>query len=229
MSELRYNRVFKKGLAAILFCVLLFGSIVAFFIASKVQYDRLVANMKPLDATIVDIDLDVNVRRPDEQKIYIEYEVDGRVYTRELKTDTAISFEAGTGARYSVGDKVPIFYDPLNPKVIASPRSMSVGYFYLLFALFSLSVVLFCLWCIIKKRRSFLVTREEYDKEGEELKKSRLAEKQRKKRLRAERKKKNVKARKSIKKVLKSILIIIASIIGSFLLFVFFAGLLTAL
>jgi hypothetical protein len=92
--------------------------------------------MQSLEATIVDIDLDIHIRGPDEQEIYIEYEVDGITYSRELKTDTAISFTAGSGAHYSVGDKIDIFYDPQNPEIIASPRSVCVGYFCLIFALF---------------------------------------------------------------------------------------------
>ncbi|MBQ8173963.1 MAG: DUF3592 domain-containing protein [Clostridia bacterium] len=188
MSELRYNRAFKKGLAAILFCIILCSSIVVFFIISKIQYDQLVSDMKPLEATIVDIDLEIHHKGPDKQEIYIEYEVDGVVYSRELETDTAISFAAGTGAHYSVGDKIQIFYDPQNPEIIASPRSQSVGMFWVVFALLSLAFILFILRWMIKSRRKFLVTQEEYDKEGEEIKRSKLAAKQQKKQAKLERK-----------------------------------------
>ena len=216
MSDLRYNRVFKKGLAAILFCTVLFSSIVVFFIVSKIQYDQLVFDMEPLEATIVDVDSHVRRRGLNWQDIYIEYAVDGIVYNRELKTDTAISFRAGNGAHYSVGEKVQIFYDPQNPEIIASPRSVSVGYFWLIFALFSLCLVLFALWYVIKRRHKFLVTQEEYDKEGEELRRSKLAKNQDK----LERKKNNVK----IRKILKIILISIVALIVAFLLFHFFRG-----
>ena len=220
MSDLRYNRVFKKGLAAILFCTVLFSSIVVFFIVSKIQYDQLVFDMEPLEATIVDVDSHVRRRGLNWQEIYIEYAVGGIVYNRELKTDTAISFRAGTGAHYSVGEKVPIFYNPQNPEIIASPRSVSVGIFWLIFALFFLGLVLFSLWWMIKSRQKFLVTQEEYDKEGEELKKSKLAKKQQKKQDKFERKKNNFKARK----ILKIILISIVALIVAFLLFHFFRG-----
>jgi hypothetical protein len=220
MTELRYNRTFKKGIVAILFCVLLFGSIVAFFIISKVQYNRLISGMKSLEATIVDIDLDIHVRGPNEQKIHIEYEVDGITYSRKLKTDTAICFTVGSGAHYSVGEKIPIFYDPQDPKIIASPRSQSVGIFWLIFALLSLALVLFVLWWVIKSRRKFLVTQEEYDKEGEELRRSKLAKKQQKKQDKLKRKKNSVK----IRKILKIILISIVALIVAFLLFHFFRG-----
>ena len=225
VSDLRYNRAFKKGLAAIFFCIILFGSVVVFFIVSKIQYDQLVSGMKPLEATIVDIDLDIHVKGPDEQEIYIEYVVDGVVYSRELETDTAISFTAGTGANYSIGDKIAIFYDPQNPEIIASPRSMSVGYFWLIFALLSLGLVLFALSMVIKSRRKFLVTREEYDKEGEELKRSKLAEKQQKKQDKLERKNRHPKARK----IGKIILIVLGALVGAFILYLLFGLLLISL
>ena len=220
MSDLRYNRAFKKGLAAILFGAILFSSIVVFFIVSKIQYDQLVSDMKSIEATIVDVDYHTRRKGLDWQEIYIEYEVDGIIYGRELETDTVISFRAGSGAHYSVGEKVPIFYNPQNPEIIASPRSVSVGIFWLIFALFSLGLVLFSLWWVIKSRQKFLVTQEEYDKEGEELKKSKLAKKQQKKQDKVERKKNNFKARK----ILKIILISIVALIVVFLLFHFFRG-----
>ena len=225
MTKLRYNRVFKKGIAAILFSIILFSSIVVFFIVAKVQYDQLVSDMKSLEATIVDIDHHVRRKGLDWQEIYIEYVVDGIVYDRVLETDAAISFRAGSGAHYSVGDKVQIFYDPQNPEIIASPRSVSVGYFWLIFALFFLGLVLFALWWMIKSRQKFLVTQEEYTKEGEELKKSKLAEKKRKKQMRLERRNEHPKARK----IGKIILIILGSLVGAFILYILFGLLLISL
>ena len=220
MTKLRYNRVFKKCIAAILSGIILFSSIVVFFLVAKVQYDQLVSDMEALEATIVDVDYHTRRKGLDWQEIYIEYEVDGIIYGRELETDTVISFRAGSGAHYSVGEKVPIFYNPQNPEIIASPRSVSVGYFWLIFALFFLGLVLFALWWVIKSRQKFLVTQEEYDKEGEELKKSKLAKKQQKKQDKFERKKNKFKVRK----ILKIILISIVALIVAFLLFHFFRG-----
>lgn len=225
MTKLRYNRVFKKGIAAILFGIILFSSIVVFFIASRIQYDQLVSDMESLEATIVDVDSHVRRRGLNWQEIYIEYAVDGIVYNRELKTDTAMSFRAGSGAHYSVGEKVQIFYNPQNPEIIASPRSVSVGYFWLIFALFFLGLVLFALWWMIKSRQKFLVTQEEYDKEGEELKKSKLAEKKLKKQMRLEKRNKHPKARK----IGKIILIILGSLLGAFILYILFGLLLISL
>ncbi len=225
MTKLRYNRAFKKGIAAILFCIILFSSVVIFFKAFKIQYDQLVSDMESLEATIVDVRLHVRRKGLNWQEIYIEYAVDGIVYNRELKTDTAISFRAGSGAHYSVGDKVPIFYDPQNPEIIASPRSVVVGYFWLIFALFFLAVILYALWWMIKRRHKFLVTQKEYDKEGEELKRSKLAEKELKKQMRLERKNRHPKARK----IGKIILIIFGSLIGVFVLYILFGLLLISL
>ena len=225
MEKLRYNRVFKKGIAAILFCIILFGSIIVFFIVAKTQYDQLVSDMESTEATIIDIVHHVRRKRVDWQEIYIEYVVDGIVYDGELETDTAISFRAGDGAHYSIGDKVQIFYDPQNPEVIASPRSVSVGYFWLIFALFSLGLVLFALLWMIKMRQKFLVTQEEYDKEGEELKRSKLAKKQQKKQTRLERRNEHPKSRK----IGKIILIILGSLVGAFILYILFGLLLISL
>lgn len=225
MTKMRYNRAFKKGIVAILFCIISFSSIVAFFVVSKIQYDQLVSGMKPLEATIVDVDSHVRRKGLDWQDIYIEYAVDGIVYNRELKTDTAISFTAGSGAHYSVGDKVQIFYDPQNPEIIASPRSVGVGIFWLIFALLSLGLVLFALWWMVKSRRKFLVTQEEYDKEGEELKRSKLTEKNLKKQMKLERKNRHPKARK----IGKIILIVLGSLVGAFILYLLFGLLLISL
>jgi len=225
VSDLRYNRVFKKALAAILFGIILFSSIVVFFIVSKVQYDQLVFDMEPLEATIVDVESHFRRRGLNWQEIYIEYAVDGIVYNRELETDTAISFRAGSGAHYSVGEKVPIFYNPQDPEIIASPRSVSVGYFWLVLALFFLGLVLFALWWMLKARHKFLVTQEAYDKEGEELKKSKLAVKQQRKQNKLERKNRHPKARKTG----MIILAVLGAMVLVFILYLLFGLLLISL
>ena len=225
MEKSRYNRAFKQGMAAILFGILLFGSVVVFFVIFKIQYDQLVSGMRSVEATIVDIDLDVHIKGPNEQKIYIEYVVDGIVYKRKLETDTAISFAAGRGAHYSVGDRVSIFYDPQNPEIIASTRSVFVGCIWLIFALCGLALMLFSLFWMIRSRRRFLVTPEEYDKEGEELKRSKLARKEQKKRAKLERKNRHPMARK----VCRIIRIVLGCLILAFTLYILFGLLLISL
>ena len=85
MTKMRYNRAFKKGIVAILFCIILFSSIVTFFVVSKIQYDQLVSDMKSIEATIVDVDYHTRRKGLDWQEIYIEYEVDGIIYGENWK------------------------------------------------------------------------------------------------------------------------------------------------
>lgn len=164
MAKWRYSRVFKRAIVAIVFGILLFGAVITFFVVSAVQYNDLVAHMTPTEATVVDIDWDIHYHGPSEQRLFITYEVDGAVYSRELETDAKVSFSAGRGANYAVGDTVEIFYDPQDPEKIASPRSMGVGVFYLVIGLFGMVLVLFALFYMVKKRRTYLVTQEEYEK-----------------------------------------------------------------
>ena len=76
MKKLRYNRVFKQGICAILFCIVLSSSMVIFSLVSKIQYDQLISNMESIEATIVDIDLEYHRKGPNVQKIGIEYVVE---------------------------------------------------------------------------------------------------------------------------------------------------------
>lgn len=152
-------------------CILLALCFIVPAVVSKIQYNNLVKNMLPTQAQIVDIDLDINLRGPDEQEIYITYEVDGIVYERELATDTTISFGAGTGANYSVGDWIEIFYNPEDPNQIASPRSVSVSNGYMWLGLAFLGFMLFFLYLIINGRKRFLITEEEYQREKRSIKK----------------------------------------------------------
>ncbi|MBR6793411.1 MAG: hypothetical protein IKM48_03505 [Clostridia bacterium] len=133
--------------------------------------------MKPLEAKIVDIDIDISRYGPDEQEIYIAYEVDGVSYNRKLSTDTPIAVNAGTGAHYSVGDTVGIFYSPQDPNKIAAPRSVKVAYGHLVFGSIGLALVLLGLFFILKNRKKFLITEEEYLREERIRKNSDLAEK----------------------------------------------------
>jgi hypothetical protein len=229
MEKLRYNRTFKNGIITILFCMLLFGSVVAFAVVAKVQFDTLVSEMKTVEARIVDIDLDIHVKGPDEQKIYVTYEVDGETYTRELKTDTRISFAPGRGAHYSVGDAIEIFYDPEDPHVIASSRSVGVGNYYMAIALFGLGLVVFALLCMLKHSRKFLVTQDEYKKEKDEIKRSRSERKEEKRRSRAERKDRAKKKHAGARKIGKVMLIVLAAMVSAFILFLLWGAFLNAL
>lgn len=181
MEKLRYNKAFRDGIIAIMFCVLLAAAFIVPPIIAKIQYNNLVSGMKSVEATIVDIDLDINVRGPDEQEIYITYKVDDVVYNRELSTDTKIAFAAGTGTDYSVGDRLDIFYNPQNPNEIATPLSVKAGNIYIVIGLAFLALVMVALILMLKKRKNFLVTKEEYEREKRKRKNSELLNKSGKK------------------------------------------------
>ena len=225
MENLRYNRAFKKGMIAIVVCTLIVAILLIGILVGIIQYHTLVSDMLPTKATITDIDLQIHYKGPNEQEIYITYKVDGTVYERELETDTTISFSAGRGAHYSVGDTVDIFYDPQNPERIAAPRSVTVGYFWLIGSALFLVFCLWIMWCMVKNKKRFLLTQAEYDKEGEDIKKGKILKKEQKKLLKAERKKKNAKARK----IGKIILIVVGALVGAFVLFLLFGQLLISL
>ena len=228
MKKLRYNKTFKDGLLGIIIGLLLFGTVFVLTIVAKIQYDDLVSRMLPVEATIVDIDLDVHLKGPDEQEICVTYEVDGITYVRELETDTGISFSPGRGANYSVGDKIEIFYDPQNPKSIASPRSVGVGYFYMGISLVGLILIFVAVYFMIKYRRGFLVTQEEYEREKEERKKRRADKKKRKKSAEPIENEKG-KNGSWVKTAVKVILIVLSIPVAAFVFLLILGGILTAL
>lgn len=177
MQKLRYKKDFKTGVLLIAVLLLASVALIVFSVVSKIQYDNLVSNMKSVEATIVDIDLYISFRGPDEQEIYITYQVGKVVYSRKLETDTAISFAPGIEANYSVGDKINIFYDPQDPNIIASPRSVTVGYWAMAIGLIFFLLMAIPLISVLKKRREFLVTQEEYENEKRKRKNSELLDK----------------------------------------------------
>ena len=229
MSKLRYNRTFKRGILTILFCILLFGSVVVFAIVAKVQFNALVADMKTVEATVVNIDYNVHVKGPDEQELYVTYVVDGETYTRGLKTDTTFSFSAGVGAHYSVGDTVEIFYAPHDPSVIAVSRSVYVGNYYMAIGIISLGLVLFAMYWMLKRSRTFLVTQEEYEREKDEIKRRKNARKKEKKLSRTEQRAEARRKHPVVCKITKVMLIVLSSVMGAFVLFILFGMLLNAL
>lgn len=235
MNKLRYNRTFKKGIYAILFGTLLFSSVIVFFIASLVQYNALTSGMMTAEATIVDIDHIHHHKGPNEQKIFIKYEVNGVTYERVLKTDTAISFAPGRGAHYSVGDRIEILYDPQSPETIATSRSIGVGSFYMGIALFGLAVLVFALIFMFKHKRSFLVTQAEYEKEKEDIDKAKKDAKGQKKLAKEEKKKQKKQKRAEWRaaharsvKVIRITLVILAIPVALFVFLLLFGMLLRA-
>ncbi len=218
--KLRYNKTFKQGMVTLVLCFLLFGYLFACTIIAKVQYDDMVANMKTTQATIIDIDIEHHRKGPHVQRIYITYKVDGVAYNRELDTDTKVSFEPGRGSHYSIGDKVEIFYDAENPEVIAFSRSVKVGYNYMIISFIGLALISFVLYFVLKHRRKFLITQEEYDKEKEKIKAAKRDKKKKKRKRKLERQKKYA----TLRKIGKIILIILGTVVGAFVLFLLFGA-----
>ncbi len=153
--KIRYNKVFKSAVIVLIVCALIFGSMVAYFAVSKMQYENLIADMKSIEATVIDMKGD------DAPQITVSYDVNGVTYQRELKADSAISFLECNGGDCSVGDKGAVFYDPENPFVIAVPRSDHAGYFSVIIGAIGLALVLCVLICLVVFRRKFLVTLED--------------------------------------------------------------------
>ena len=57
MEKLRYNKTFRDGIIAIMFCVLLAAAFIVPPIIAKIQYNNLVSGMKSVEATIADVDI----------------------------------------------------------------------------------------------------------------------------------------------------------------------------
>ena len=164
MAKLRYAKFFKGATVALACFALLCGAMFVFSVIAGIEYAFLTRDMCYAQAKIVDIDWEHHMKAPDVQELQITYTVDGVPYTRQLGTDTQVSFEPGRGAHYSPGDTITILYDPQDPTVIAAPQSLLVGGFY---GLLGLGGLIFCAWCsgyLFRHRKRFLVSQEEYKK-----------------------------------------------------------------
>ena len=130
MKKLRYNKNFIGIITVVSICILVSMGVVVSTVISKIQYKILVADMKTIEATVTEIDRENTRRGPDIQEIHITYKVDNKIYNRELKTDTTVSFAAGIETNYLVGDKLVIFYNPQDPNIIATPLSNKGSSYY---------------------------------------------------------------------------------------------------
>lgn len=200
-----------------LFLILLGGTILTMGVMAVVQYHDLTVHMVSTKATVVDMDWEHHVRGPHEQKLTVTYEVDGVTYERELSTDTKVSFSAGRGANYSVGDSVTVLYDPQNPETIASPRSMTVTYFYTAVSLPLVALGgFFLVWMLMHTDR-YMQTPKEYEKEGEQKREARREKRIQKRRKHA-----------GFRRVMRLLLLVLAGLVGGFVLFLAFGMLLKA-
>ena len=167
MEKLRRSSAFKKGIALSLAGILIAGAMFIYNVVAKIQYDNIVKNMNSIEATIIDIEERHHRKRVDDQTIYISYNVDRVIYKRLLKTDTKISIDPGIGAKYYVGEKISIFYNPEDPSIIAVPRSLSVGYFFMIMCIFCLLFFVWLLNYFLRNRNKYIVTQEYYKKDDE--------------------------------------------------------------
>lgn len=103
-------------------------------------------------AVITDVQYDIS-RRGYIQDIEVSYVVEDVSYSRELGTDTVLSYKAGTYGDMQVGDVVEILYNPNNPNEIATEKTSSVGLGVLIFSVFSLLFFILVLVLIIRRTR----------------------------------------------------------------------------
>ncbi len=167
MSKVRYNKTFKGGIVTILFCCLLFGFVFTMSIISMIQYNDVTKDMLTTKATIIDIKIDHHSSKYGsyDQEMQIVYVVDGKIYSRELATDTPVAFEAGYRTLFSVGDTVVIYYSPENPMKIATSLSMDHAVGMMIFSGVSLAFMVAILITVIITRKRFIITEQEYNKE----------------------------------------------------------------
>ncbi len=177
MSKVRYNKTFKGGIITIMLCCLLFGSVFAMSIISLIQYNELIQDMLTTEATITDIKTDHHSSKYGgyDQEMQIVYAVDGKIYSRELATDTPVAFQAGYRTHFSVGDVVEIYYNPETPMEIATELSYKHALSMMIFSGAFIAVMIAVLITGIVTRKRFLITEEEYKKEKAAKKKIRSA------------------------------------------------------
>ena len=159
----KYNKKFIDGLVAIIILFLISFLPVLDFVIVKTQYESAVSDMKTIEATIVDINTNMNSRWQS-QEIYIVYSVDDFVYKKELNNANAISFTIWIGDEFTVGDKIEIFYNTENPEIIVAPFSFSIQYIALLIGLIGgIISVMFFIFMVKNSYKFRLGTKDKND------------------------------------------------------------------
>lgn len=144
------KRIYLNTLIIILIAVLLWGCVSVALMLSRLQYNKQVADMIPVEATVVDTDLNVRSGLPDVMEVSITYEVDGVEYSGEM---TVSVNKRGSNPHYSAGDKANIFYDPENPAKIAYPNSADTEDVYRLAGYACVVLAVCVLEAVIKRKR----------------------------------------------------------------------------
>ncbi len=99
--------------------------------------------MNSIEATVVDITGEhiKSSRGRTARWIHVTYEVDGVIYTQDLRMIVRRLFKMQEDSYYSVGDKIIIFYEPESPNKIAYPNSVEREELYEFICLGALALV----------------------------------------------------------------------------------------
>ena len=126
MAKLKAHKKILYPIIAFLIIALLCGDYLSgFAVLSRIQYDHITSDMNSVEATVVDITGEhiKSIRGRTTRWINVTYEVNGIIYTQELRMIVGRLFGTQEDLNYSVGDKFTVFYDPENPNEIAYPNS----------------------------------------------------------------------------------------------------------
>ena len=126
MAKLKGHKKILYPIIVFLIIVLLWGDYLSgFAVLSRIQYNHITADMNSVEATVVDIagEYAKSSRGRTTRWIYVTYEVEGVIYTQELRMIVRRLFKMQEDFYYSVGDKLTIFYDLENPNEIAYRNS----------------------------------------------------------------------------------------------------------
>ena len=105
LRKIRKTSVLFSIIVAILLCA---ANYLALQLA-ELQFKRSALDRIAVEATVVDVDLNVRRRLPDVWEVTVVYEVDGVEYHKELRLASIPLFEMINGTDYDVGDKIGIF------------------------------------------------------------------------------------------------------------------------
>ena len=122
LRKIRKTSVLFSIIVAILLCA---ANYLALQLA-ELQFKRSALDRIAVEATVVDVDLNVRRRLPDVWEVTVVYEVDGVEYHKELRLASIPLFEMINGTDYDVGDKIGIFYSADDHSDIVYPNSSDI-------------------------------------------------------------------------------------------------------
>lgn len=123
----------KRGIAVIVFIMLMGLGFITSYVVSLVQYAALVEDYETCEAVVVKTGYDFHPYNAAGLKdVYITYTVNDTEYRGELSTNTGMSF-GKVITNFEPGDRITICYNPENPAEIATPESNKTGLFVAIF------------------------------------------------------------------------------------------------